>query len=113
MFRGKDLIRIVDTCSGTGIEGYVDYNPLKGTCKRIVIDLGDPRRNTYMELYYWSMAALGALLWLFFKDVDILETRIRSIYILVATKPRKTITPKQLEQPTILEKIKGKPDTPS
>jgi len=67
-----------------------------------------------MELYYWSIAALGALLWLFFKDTDILETRIRSIYVLVATKPRKTITPKQLrQQPTILEKIKGKPDTPS
>lgn len=45
IFRGKDLIRIVDVCSGTGIGGCVDYNPLKGTCKRIVIDLGDPKET--------------------------------------------------------------------
>lgn len=104
---GYRHINVVEGKNRTVLDIYVDYNPLKGTCKRIVIDLGNPRRNTYMELYYWSIAALGALLWLFFKDVDILETGIRSIYVLVATKPRGTITLEQLrKQPTILEKIK-------
>ncbi len=111
---GYRHINVVEGKDKTILDVYAGYNPLKGTCERIVVDLGDPRRNTYMELYYWSIAALGALLWLFFKDVDILETRMRSIYVLVATKPRKTITPKQLEQqPTILEKIKGKTNIPS
>jgi len=51
----------------------VGYNPLRGTCRRRVIDLRDTSRRVYTDLYYWPVAGPTALLWIFFEDIDVIE----------------------------------------
>ena len=66
--------------------------------RRLVVSLQDPSKSRYMELYYWSITSLGALLWLFFEDVDDIEGWTRPVNLLLASKPRRAITPSHLKQ---------------
>lgn len=95
---GYRHLNVVEGGNKIVLDLFVNYNPLKGTAKRIVVDLVDSRKKAYMELYYWSIVALEALLWLFFKDVDIVEAGVKLMYVLVAANPRKAILLEQLGQ---------------
>ena len=64
------------------LDMHVDYDSLKGTCKRVAIDLNNPRSYAFIELYYWSIASLGALLWIFFENIDIMEIGMEAVYVL-------------------------------
>ena len=73
------------------------YDPLKGTYKRRIINLKKPSEKATLDLYYWSIAGLSALLWIFFRDIDVIEIPsqvLRPKYIILAHKPRKTLSRK-------------------
>ncbi len=95
---GYHRVNVVEGEDKSVLDVYVGYNHLMGTAKRLVVNLQDPSMSTYMDLYYWSIASLGALLWLFFEDVDVMEGWTKPIYLLLASKPRRAITPSHLRR---------------
>jgi len=94
---GYKKLNVVKANDRAIIDIFVSYNPIKGTCRRLVLDPTNPSRYAFIDLYYWSIANLGSLLWLFFENIDILEAPLKTMYILLASKPRKTILPKYLD----------------
>ncbi len=107
VYEGYRNVNVVEGSGKVVMDVFVSYNPYRGTCRRLVLDLTKQSQHVFMDLFYWSIASLGALLWLFFKDVDIVETSIRKIYVLLAFKPRKTISPKDLEPEPLALKRNG------
>ena len=106
----KEIIFVEDEYEGkTVLDVFKEYNPLKGTCRRKVIDIKNPAKTAAMDLYYWSIAGIAALLWVFFEDIDILEVRGQGLkYITLAYKPRKTISPAQFEMSPYVFRKKSK-----
>jgi len=84
------------------LDVFTGYDPLRGTCRRRVINLKNPDKTATMDLYYWNIAGLAALLWIFFKDIDIIEIpghAPRAKYIILAHKPRKGVKPEDFNEP--------------
>ncbi len=74
----KEVLFLEDEHEGKAVlDVFAGYNPLKGTCRRRVIDLEDTSRRVSMDLYYWPVASLAALLWIFFEDIDVVEVQQR------------------------------------
>ncbi|MCS7367383.1 MAG: class I SAM-dependent methyltransferase [archaeon YNP-WB-062] len=48
---------------------HKDYNALKGEFYRIIFDLKSGERSE-MKVYFWGLAELMSMVWIFFKDVD-------------------------------------------
>jgi hypothetical protein len=65
------------------------YEPLKGSFSRLLFDLfeGKPALE---EFYFWGLASLAQMLWMFFEDVDFLQ-RDRYRGVLIAKKPRRSL----------------------
>jgi len=91
----RDIIYVEEEYENKMIlDVFTSYDSLRGTCRRKVINLKDPDKTAIMNLYYWSIAELSALLWIFFRDIDVieaLEQTSRTKYMILAHKPRKTI----------------------
>ena len=70
----------------TSIHSGYDYKT--GMVRRIYFDLGGKVRPTETWLRFWDISVLASFVWVFFEDVDIVETKSRSIYFVVGVKPR-------------------------
>jgi len=111
----KEVIYNEDEHEGKAVlDVFVGYDPLKGTCRRRVIDLRDTNRRVSIDLYYWSIASLAALLWIFFEDIDVIEILQRGLrdkYVILAYRPRKVLSPTQFEREPYLFKVRKSKNT--
>lgn len=81
---------------------HTGYNLYRGTCQRVYAKLTSGPQPVTMELFMWGLAEVAALMWVFFGEVDLLPLRdVR--HFLLATHPRKAISPDDLKLPTFLK----------
>ena len=79
------------------------YSIKKGTFKRTYINFSKtPVKPIEMETFMWGLAEVGAFMWPFFNDVDLVPLEGNHFFLLGAA-PRKSITPDMLKEPTILK----------
>ena len=93
------------------ISTHAGYDMLKGTFNRAVIDLVRKSKPVILETYYWGLAELMALTWIFFKDIDFVNVPEGNIAqgFIMARKPRRKILPDILSKaPKILGDIAEK-----
>ena len=76
---GYRKLNVVEANDRAIIDIFVSYNLIKGICRRLVLDPTNPSRYAFIDLYYWSIANLGSLLWLFFENIDILEAPLKTM----------------------------------
>jgi len=68
------------------------YNALKGEFHRIIFDLKSGERSE-MKVYFWGLAELMSIIWVFFKDVDFIPDQYGGYRgIIIACKPRWKLT---------------------
>ena len=63
------------------------YEPMKGSFSRLLVDLFEGK-PTSEEFFFWGLASLAQMLWMFFEDVDFIQ-RDRYRGVLIAKKPRR------------------------
>jgi len=80
------------------------YDFKRGTFKRVLMNL--PQGEFVVgDFYYWGLAELMTLAWLFFKDVDFTPLRRRYAGFILARKPRRKLRFQDLAgEPRVLEK---------
>ncbi|RLG83359.1 MAG: hypothetical protein DRO18_08005 [Thermoprotei archaeon] len=85
---------------------HSDYNPIKGTFERTYLNLLNPKNPVKVSTYFWNIAELMTLVWLFFQDVDFLPyDEKKSRGLIIGYRPRYKIKPKDLDyEPKILKK---------
>ncbi|MDW8034014.1 MAG: methyltransferase domain-containing protein [Nitrososphaerota archaeon] len=99
LIRGYELILPEASKERVVISMHSNYDPISGEIRRLEFDLV---RNLRAELplYFWGLAEVMAIAWLFFKDVDFLKDedgkRGQCRGLIVAHKPRKRINPDDL-----------------
>ncbi|BES82190.1 class I SAM-dependent methyltransferase [Pyrodictium abyssi] len=102
-----DIMFVEDECSARMVlDVFKGYDPVRGTCRRRVIDLRNPSRTAVINLYYWSVARLAALSWIFFEDVDVIKQPSGNPlkHLILAYKPRRALSPRQfLKSPYVLK----------
>jgi predicted O-methyltransferase YrrM len=78
---------------------HSNYDPMTGEIKRLEFDLVR-RRGTELPLYFWGLAELMSITWLFFEHVDFLRDeesmRGQCTGLIVAYRPRRKIIPSDL-----------------
>lgn len=80
---------------------HTGYDVTKGTCKRTYINFTNPTKPVTTELFMWGLAEVGALIWTFFKDVDLLNL-IGTRYFILGYKPRKILKPEEIKEPFVI-----------
>ena len=81
---------------------HAGYNFKRGTFKRAYLDLKNPSKTVITEVYFWGLAELMAMVWIFFQDVDFYELR-RGAGLILGYKPRRKIRIGDLQtQPRVL-----------
>ncbi|MGB9895624.1 MAG: methyltransferase domain-containing protein [Thermoproteota archaeon] len=85
---------------------HSSHDVVTGFTERIAVDL-ITREISPMKLYFWDIASSAAMAWMFFYDVDFIQSASSKMngYI-VAYRPRKTIDPSLYlsQEPSILKK---------
>lgn len=94
------------------ISYHVDYDMLTGEVRRLFTNTKEPTKFITMPMYFWGIAELATLTWLFFKDVDVLPMSRRSFMIL-GYSPRKALEPEDLKELPKIFKTLGKKNKPS
>ncbi len=81
------------------------YDVLRGTVKRTYASLNFAAKPITIDMYIWGIAELGALIWTFFEDVELIPLSREFRYFIVARKPRKElIKPSEIEEPGFLKR---------
>lgn len=80
---------------------HTGYDPIKGTCKRSYINLSNPSKPVTTETFMWGLAEVGALMWTFFNDVDLVNL-IGVRYFILGSTPRRGLKPQDLKEPTVI-----------
>lgn len=93
------------------ISMHSHYDPITGEIRRLELDLVK-RKSAELPLYFWGLAELMSIAWLFFEDIDFLRDEDskggQCRGLILAHKPRKRITPSDLiRHPRVLSEIKG------
>ncbi|RLF06013.1 MAG: hypothetical protein DRK00_02840 [Thermoprotei archaeon] len=70
----------------------------RGTFKCAIMELPSGRRVVVDEFFYWGLAELMALAWLFFEDIDFLPVRRSYSGFVLAYKPRRKLRPPNLSK---------------
>lgn len=80
---------------------HAGYDFKKGTFKRVYINFFKmPIKPVRMETFMWGLAEVGAFMWPFFHDVDIIHLE-GNRYFIVGYAPRKRIKPDEFKKPTL------------
>jgi len=84
------------------------YNSTRGSFKRANLDLFAKKGPIALEVYFWNLASLMAMMWLFFKDIDFVGYN-KNPYngLILAKEPRKKLDPKDLVTPKVLAEQMG------
>lgn len=85
------------------ISFHTGYDILKGTFKRTFFNPTLSKKPLTMEFYFWGLSEIGALIFLFFKDVDFLHIGDTRHFIL-GYKPRRILKPKEIKEPFLFRK---------
>ena len=85
------------------ISFHSGYNMVEGMVKRSYINPSKLTEPVTAELFIWAPAEVGAILWTFFDDVDFLNLGRMRCFVL-GSRPRRTITPDALNEPTIVSR---------
>lgn len=81
------------------------YDMLKGTFSRTHFSPIFPKKTITMELYFWGLAEIGSFTFLFFEDVDFVNTEGTRCFIL-GYKPRKVLRLGDLREPLLFRKYR-------
>jgi predicted O-methyltransferase YrrM len=100
LMKYKDVISGESRDKGVYLDMHVGYDAVRGVFKRSFITLPALKGPINMELYFWGVAELGALMWLYFSDIDIV--RHDRLYFIVGRYPRRRFHPEDL---SILPKV--------
>jgi ubiquinone/menaquinone biosynthesis C-methylase UbiE len=77
------------------------YDIIKGMFKRTYINFKNPTKPINLEVFMWGLAEIGAFLWTFFYNVDIIKlTGTR--YFILGYKPGKILKPEKFKKPAVL-----------
>jgi len=82
------------------------YNWKTGMFTRGVMNLLNPNKVAFANVYFWSLSELMALAWIFYHDVDFVESssKIQPTGYILAKQPRRKINKNDLEQiPKVLK----------
>ncbi|MBO3769764.1 MAG: class I SAM-dependent methyltransferase [Thermoproteota archaeon] len=106
LIKGYELLLPEASKERVVISMHSDYDPITGEIKRLEFDLVKKSRAE-LPLYFWGLAEVMAITWLFFEDIDFLRDedskRGQCRGLIVASKPRRKITPSDLiRNPKIL-----------
>ncbi len=83
---------------------HLGYDPRRGMFKRLVYDL-ETNEKARLDAYFWNIAGVAAILWVFFRDVDFVELGSSIRGFILAKTPRNNIDPVVFEEdPSILSK---------
>ena len=83
---------------------HLGYDPLRGVVKRMWLSPFTGERVA-LELRYWDLAAVLALTWLFFEELDFVEyPGRRATGMILARRPRGRLKPEELRLPELLRK---------
>jgi len=77
---------------------HAGYSFKRGTFIRLYKDLNSPEKHVRLETYFWNLAELGTLSWLFFNDVDFIPTDSRRNGFILAKGPRRKISASELNR---------------
>ena len=88
------------------ISYHADYDVLTGEVHRLFTTTKKPNEFITMSVYFWGVAELATLMWLFFKDVDTLPI-LRTSFIVLGYIPRRILKPEDLKElPKIFKTLK-------
>ena len=108
----KDLVpeRIDDERALVSI--HAGYDIKRGVFKRAVVDLSKKAPPIIIDAYYWNLAELMALLWIFFKDVDLIKEDGRGTAgIILGFSPRHLLSISDLKKlPRVLREKRSETD---
>jgi len=76
----------------------VGYSVRRGTFRRATVKLPSAGRVVVSDFYFWGLAELMALAWLFFEDVNFLPVRGSYSGFILACKPRGRLRPPDLSR---------------
>ncbi len=79
---------------------HLGYNLLRGTFRRVYLSLTEPSKPVEMETFMWGLAEVGALMWVFFRDVDLIRLK-DDRYFVVGYHPRKRMQPYEFGNPSV------------
>jgi SAM-dependent methyltransferase len=80
---------------------HTGYDLKKGTFKRVHINpFGNSIKPVTMETFMWGLAEVGALMWIFFQDVDMVQLE-GTRHFIVGYIPRKQIKPDEFKKPAL------------
>lgn len=78
------------------ISMHSDYDPITGEIRRLEFDL-IKRKRAELSLYFWGLAELMSITWLFFEDIDFLRDeegrKGQCRGLVLAYRPRRRINP--------------------
>ncbi len=84
---------------------HSSYDPIKGAFERAYLNLLEPTEPVKISTYFWNIAELMTLVWLFFQDVDFFsydDKKTRGL--IIGYKPRYKIRPIDLDyEPKVLK----------
>jgi len=83
------------------ISFHLEYDAFKGVCKRLFTNLSS--KPVIMDIFFWSLAEILALMWLFFKELDVLKLETNRYFIL-GRYPRGKVKPEDLKEPSFINK---------
>ncbi len=79
------------------------YDHLRGSFKRAILDLFTKEGPIALEVYFWNLAGLMAMSWLFFEDIDFLPYKRGTFNGLILAKgPRRKLEPEDIRKPRVL-----------
>ncbi len=83
---------------------HVGYDCKRGVFKRAYINLKEIGENIVAEMYFWNLAELMSLSWIFFNDVDLIEiTKTRGF--IISHKPRRKLNKNDFKEiPKVLKR---------
>ncbi|RLE63457.1 MAG: methyltransferase type 12 [Thermoprotei archaeon] len=73
---------------------HVGYDFKKGTIKRAYMDLSKRGEIAYLDTFFWGLAELATLTWIFFEDVDMIQIR-GTLHFIIAKNPRNKFSPEE------------------
>ncbi len=77
---------------------HVGYSVRRGTFRRATVKLPSAGRVVVSDFYFWGLAELMTLAWLFFEDVDFLPVRRSYSGFILTCKPRGRLRPSDLSR---------------
>lgn len=86
---------------------HVGYEVKSGKFKRAYITFGVPSRPVMGDFYFWGIAELGAFVWTFYRDVDLVKSASQgpysNVFFILGREPRRKLSPSELVRPKFLE----------